>query len=339
MIDLLIVGGGPIGLATAILGTQHGLRVAVAEPRTSPVDKACGEGLMPAAVVRLGALGVRPDGRPLRGIRYVDASQSAEAAFKHGSGLGVRRTVLHAALAERAEVCGVEVLPHKVSEFVQKEDCVEALGVRARYLVAADGLHSPTRRACGLDPPPGRRPRFGLRRHYRLAPWTDHVEVHWSARSEVYITPVADDLVGVAILGPAKGAFPARLSDFPAVADRLAGAEQVGSDRGAGPLRQDVRRRVAARVLLVGDASGYLDALTGEGISVGLAQAEALVACVAAGRPEAYERRWRQVSRTSRLLTAGLLWARHQPALASRIVPAAAALPPIFGFAVHRIAG
>jgi flavin-dependent dehydrogenase len=92
-------------------------------------------------------------------------------------------------------------------------------------------------------------------------------------------------------------------------------------------------------VLLVGDASGYVDALTGEGLSVGLAQAEALVECVAAGRPEAYERRWRQVSRTSRLLTAGLLWARNQPLLAPRIVPVAAALPPVFGFAVGRIAG
>jgi flavin-dependent dehydrogenase len=346
MLDLLIVGGGPVGLATAILGAERGLRVAVAEPRNGPVDKACGEGLMPPAVARLRALGVTPEGHVLSGIRYLDASHSADAPFHHGTGLGVRRTVLHAALADRAERCGVEVIPRRVSEFVQKEDCVETLGIRARFLVAADGLHSPLRRACGLDPPTTgqrqrrRRPaRFGIRRHYRIAPWTDFVEVHWATESEAYLTPVADDVVGVAILGPGKGDFAARLSAFPALGERFAAARQIGSDRGAGPLRQDVSRRVHGRVLFVGDASGYLDALTGEGISVGLAQADALVACVADGRPEAYERSWRRVSRTSRLLTAGLLWTRNQPVLAPRIVPVAAALPPVFGFAVGRIAG
>jgi flavin-dependent dehydrogenase len=111
--------------------------------------------------------------------------------------------------------------------------------------------------------------------------------------------------------------------------------------RGAGPLRQAVRRRVApgGRVLLVGDASGYVDALTGEGISVGLAQARALAACLAAGRPAEYERHWRRVSRRSNLLTAALLGARRNPVLGSRIVPAAAALPAVFGRAVRCITG
>jgi flavin-dependent dehydrogenase len=342
MLDLLIVGGGPIGLATAVIGAERGLRVAVAEPRSGPVDKACGEGLMPPAVARLRALGVQPEGHALAGIRYLDSSHSADARFRHGgTGLGVRRTILHAALAERAAQAGVEVIPRRVTEFVQKEDCVEALGIRAHYLVAADGLHSPIRRACGLDPPtrPAGRPRFGIRRHYRVAPPSGFVEVYWERDSEAYLTPLADDLLGVAILGPVKGGFAERLAAFPAVADQLAGAEQIGSDRGAGPLRQNVPRRIHGRVLLVGDASGYVDALTGEGISVGLAQADALVDCVAAGRPEDYERRWRQVSRTSRLLTAGLLWARNRPALGPRIVPTAAALPAVFGFAVGRIAG
>lgn len=343
MLDLLVVGGGPIGLATAVIGAEHGLRVAVAEPRSGPVDKACGEGLMPPAVARLRALGVRPQGHPLAGIRYLDASHSVDARFRHaGTGLGVRRTALHLALAERAARAGVEVIPRRVTEFVQKEDCIEALGIRAHYLVAADGLHSPIRRACGLDPsarPSSGRARYGIRRHYRVAPWSSFVEVYWERESEAYITPLAGDLLGVAILGPAKGGFAERLAAFPAVAERLAGAEQISSDRGAGPLRQNVPRRTHGRVLLVGDASGYVDALTGEGISVGLAQADALVACVAAGRPEDYERRWRQVSRTSRLLTAGLLWARNRPALGPRIVPTAAALPAVFGFAVGRIAG
>src|ERR687889_213505 len=83
--------------------------------------------------------------------------------------------------------------------------------------------------------------------------------------------------------------------------------------RGAGPLRQLVTRRVAGRVLLVGDAAGYVDALTGEGVSVALASARALVDCLVAERPEDYERQWRQASRRYRLLTATLLAAARRP--------------------------
>jgi flavin-dependent dehydrogenase len=374
VIDVLIAGGGPAGLATAIRCAQAGLEVTVAEPRAGPIDKACGEGLMPAAVAGLDAIGVDPGGWPLRGIRYLDARHQADGLFRGGPGLGVRRTELHAALGLRAKELGVGVVPVRVGEFVQEGGCVRAAGLTARYLVAADGLHSAIRRACGLEVAsagqlrPGARheARYGLRRHYRVAPWTSMVEVYWSAGAEAYITPVADDLVGVAILsgrdggaggggggGLAGGAawgggsgtvpgggggFEARLAAFPALRERLAGAEPASKVRGAGPLRQDVRHRVCERVLLVGDASGYIDALTGEGISVALAQAAVLAPCLRDGRPGDYERAWRRVSRKSRLLTAGLLWSRHQPLLGSRIVPAAERLPRLFTAIVNQVA-
>jgi flavin-dependent dehydrogenase len=91
-------------------------------------------------------------------------------------------------------------------------------------------------------------------------------------------------------------------------------------------------------VLLVGDASGYLDALTGEGIGVGLAQAEVLARCLAADRPADYERAWRRVSRPAWRLTAGLLWSRNQPLLAPHIVPAAQRLPWLFSALVNHAA-
>jgi flavin-dependent dehydrogenase len=381
VIDVLIAGGGPAGLATAIRCALAGLEVTVAEPRDGPIDKACGEGLMPAAVAGLDAIGVDPGGWPLRGIRYLDERHQADGLFRGGPGLGVRRTELHAALSLRAKELGVGVVPVRVGGFVQEGGYVSAAGLTARYLVAADGLHSAIRRECGLEPPAGRpRPgarygaRYGLRRHYRVAPWSSMVEVYWSAGAEAYVTPVADDLVGVAILGgrgggtagdggadgaagggesgvagdgrgesgraalAGGGGFEARLAAFPALRERLAGAEPASKVRGAGPLRQDVRHRVCERVLLVGDASGYIDALTGEGISVALAQAAVLAPCLRDGRPGEYERAWRRVSRKSRLLTHGLLWSRHQPALARRIVPAAERLPRLFTAIVNQVA-
>jgi 2-polyprenyl-6-methoxyphenol hydroxylase-like FAD-dependent oxidoreductase len=134
MIDVLVVGGGPVGLATAVRCALAGLSVTVAEPRTAPVDKACGEGVMPAAVRRLAALGVTPDGHPLRGIRYVDATHQADALFARGHALGVRRTVLHAALTARAAALGIPVLPVRVGGFAQDAGYVTAAGVEARYL-------------------------------------------------------------------------------------------------------------------------------------------------------------------------------------------------------------
>ena len=107
---------------------------------------------------------------------------------------------------------------------------------------------------------------------------------------------------------------------------------------GAGPLRQRSSRRVAGRVLLVGDASGYVDALTGEGIALGLAQASAAVRAIVSGRPEDYESSWRQVSRRYQLLTHALLGAtRLQPARRA-LVPVAAALPPAFAAVVNQLA-
>lgn len=342
MIDVLVAGGGPAGLAVAIRCALAGLSVTVAEPRAVPVDKACGEGLMPAAVERLAAVGVRPAGVPFRGIRYLSAAHRAEARFRGGSGLGVRRTSLHAAMGSRAAALGVQVRAARITGFAQDADGVTAtLGserVRARYLVGADGLHSVVRRVCGLDPPPARHPRFGLRRHYAAEPWTDLVEVHWARDSEAYVTPVGPGLVGIAVLcGRGSGGFDERLSVFPALTERLGGAAPVTDARGAGPLRQDVPRRSRGRVLLAGDASGYTDALTGEGVGAALAQAEVLAGCLAADRPGEYERAWRRATFRSRMLTSGVLWSRNQPLTAARIVPAAQRLPRLFSVIVNQV--
>lgn len=343
VIDVLVVGGGPVGLATALHAARAGMDVAVAEPRAGPIDRACGEGLMPGAVTALAGLGVDVAGHPLRGIRYLGGGRAAEATFRTGFGAGVRRTRLHAALLAAVHRAGVPVLPLRVTGLRQDADRVVADGVAARYLVGADGLHSRVRRATGLDARPHRWPpapwrdgprRYGLRRHFAVRPWTDLVEVYWSRHAEAYVTPVATDLVNVAVLGPA-GRYD--LAAFPALAARLpAGA--ADATHGRGPLRQRSRGRVAGRVLLVGDAAGYVDALTGEGVAVGLAQARAAVHCLAAGRPADYDHAWRAVTRRYRWLTEALVRGTANPRAASLVVPAAAALPGAFAAAVNAIA-
>lgn len=339
MIDVAVAGGGPVGLAAAIEARLAGLSAVVCEPRPAPVDKACGEGLMPGAVRALERLGVRPDGVPFVGIRYLDGHRAAEHRFGAGPGLGVRRTALYEALAARAAEVGVTVFPVRVAHVDQDSGGVAAAGVTARWLLGCDGLHSTVRRDAGLARRPGRLGRrYGLRRHYRVAPWSEFVEVYWTRSAEVYVTPVGERLVGLAVLG-GPGLDYDEVLDEVGLAARLSGAQAASALRGAGPLHQRAVRRTAGRVLLVGDAAGYVDALTGEGLRIGLAQARAAVAAVAAGRPEDYERSWRRITRDYRALTTVLVAAGSRRRARGRIVPLAQRLPGLYGAIVDRLAG
>lgn len=314
-----------------------GLSVAVVEPRSAPIDKACGEGIAHSAVSYLSRLGVELTGRPFHGIRYLDGRHSVDARFTAGPGLGVRRTTLHAALMSRLAALDIPVIRARVGPITQNTTSVTAAGLTARYLAAADGLHSPIRRQLDFSGGSSGEVRRGLRQHFAVSPWTDLVEVYWSRLGEAYVTPVADDLVGVAVLTSARGTFDSHLDAFPLLKRRLRGAVAASAVMGAGPLRQRVSARTAGRVLLVGDAAGYVDALTGEGIAVALRTSAELVDCVRADRPQDYEAAWRRVSWECRLLTASLLWARNRPLLAPRIVPAAAALPGVYRTIVNRL--
>lgn len=342
MIDVLVAGGGPVGLAAAIEARKSGLAATVVEPRSQPIDKACGEGLMPGALAALQRLGVDPAGHVIAGISYQAGDRRADHGFRRAAGRGVRRTVLHAALLDRAVALGVEIVHGRVEALDQDANRVHARladgsELRARWMLGCDGLHSSVRELTGLAASTKGTRRFGLRRHFAVTPWNDLVEVHWTPKAEIYVTPVADNEVGVAVLGPQHTDYDEAIQSVPALATRLRDAAITTSTRGAGPFRQRTSARTAGRVLLVGDASGYVDAITGEGIRVGLAQAHVAIECLLAAEPKRYEREWRRVTRDFRMLTAGLVALGASP-LRPAIVPLARALPEVYGGVVERLA-
>jgi flavin-dependent dehydrogenase len=336
--QVLVAGGGPVGLAAAIEARLAGLTAAVVEPREGPIDKACGEGLMPGALPELARLGVDPPGMPFHGIAYLDGRRRVEHRFDGGPGRGVRRTALHATLRSRAADLGVQFHVARVDGVHQRAGFVEAAGLRADWLLAADGLHSAVAREVGLAlPAPRGRRRFGQRRHYARPPWSEFVEVLWTPHGEFYVTPIGANEVGVALLATRGEHFDDALAATPDLAARLRGVAAASDLRGAGPLRQRTRRRVAGRVLLVGDASGYVDALTGEGLRIGFAQARAAVAAVRHGDPGSYEAAWERETRDFRRLTGSLVRLATSP-LRGAVVPVASVVPGVFAGAVERLA-
>jgi flavin-dependent dehydrogenase len=346
-VDALIVGAGPAGLATAISLAQRGLRAQVIERRTPPLDKACGEGIMPAGVRALAALGVdlaSLRAAPFAGVRFFDGNRALAGTFSTGAGLGVRRIALSEALLARAAQAGAHVSFACSLESWREEgaDVVVETSqgtLRARTLIGADGLASAVRARAGLALPEARARRFGMRRHFRVAPWSDCVEVHWGARAQAFVTPVAADELGVALLWPGDGgSYDEQLAHFPGAAERLAGAEAVSEVRGAGPFWQAARARFAGRIALVGDAAGYTDAVTGEGITVALLAARALSEALATGAPlRTYEAAWRRITRAHRAMAALLAIGVAHP-LARRAAFSALARAPGAFTALLRIA-
>lgn len=329
--DVLVAGAGPAGLAAAICAAQRGLTVTVLDPVGAVQHKACGEGLMPAGVAALARMQVQLPKTacwPLAGVAYRSGRRRVQARFgPREVAFGVARNVLSEALRRRASALGVAFVRGRLRALEGSETGVvattDAGATHANFLVGADGLHSRTRRLAGLEAPAAGGPRrFGLRRHFAQAPYSPFIEVYLGAGQEAYVTPVAADRINVAFLteDPAAG-WDAHVNAFPALRARLTGAP-ADAVAGAGPFWRPTHGIARGRVALVGDAAGYVDAVTGEGVSLALLAAEAWAAALSATAPDrAYARAMRPARRHyaghARLLLACL---RHRWVVAPALV-------------------
>jgi flavin-dependent dehydrogenase len=390
MTDVLIAGGSVAGASLAILLGRAGLGVMLFEKASFPREKACGEGLMPGGVAALNRLGVdaAAHGAPFRGVHYCCGGLLAAGEFPpcHGRpafGLGLRRLALDALLLEaaratpgvvvrdatrveapiieRGRVAGLRILETgqdktdtegSETQRTQRED----MGMhRAALVVAADGVHSPLRRALGLDVAPRRR-RCGVRAHFRLARGVvmpEWVDVFVRAGHEMYVTPLARGELLVAALaeegalqGDARGMFAAWCAAEPALRDLLEGAEQLTPLRGAAPLAGRARAGWIPGCVLLGDAAGFLDPVTGGGMTQALESAELLASFIVArglrrcdAWLEEFDRARRALLRDYERVTAALLWLSERPALARAAIAALRRAPRVFSHLIGVSAG
>ncbi len=332
------MGGGPAGLAVAIAALQAGLEAVVVDQASPPIDKACGEGLMPggSAWLRTNGVEVNPDGvSPFIGIHYLDTTTgvTAEGDFPHGPGQGIRRLHLQQALVNRAEALGADLRwKTRATGLLPEGLQLENGTLDADHIIGCDGLHSSVRRWAGIDVKWASWQRWGVRRHFAIPPWSRHVEVHWADGCEAYVTPAGPNRVGVALLWSGqKARFETLMARFPELQAKLNQAPFDSAARGTGPFRHRVSTVARPPVFLVGDSSGYVDALTGEGLSLAFHQADALVAALVDGDPARYARDHARITRVYRWTTGLLLVAARRPWLRRRVIRALSAEPVLFG--------
>jgi flavin-dependent dehydrogenase len=339
--DVIIVGGGPVGLAAAIAARQRGLEVLVADKARPPIDKPCGEGVMPEGVSALRVLGVPVDDSgaiPFYGIRFTEAGSAAEASFPTaaGYGIGIRRPHLHQMLAVRAEDVGVVIRWGEPVTAVSRAG-VEIAGrnVPCRWVVGADGRESRVRRWAGFRPPASARCRIGLRQHFRARPWTDLVEVHWHNAGQAVVTPVASNEVCISVFTSKPVSPMAKLIElFPHICRRLNGAHPTTPVRGAISSSSNLRSVARNGVALIGDASGSVDALTGEGLSLGFRQALALAEAFERNDLARYQVTHQQIGRMPQRMAKLMLFVGARAGLRRRVLHGLASQSQMFGLMI-----
>lgn len=333
--DVLVIGGGPAGLAAAIALRTKGFSVTVADGAKPPIDKACGEGLLPGTLAALRELGIPTqtgDGQIFRRIRFIDGPILAEAEFIGEGGIGVRRTVLHQKMVERAKECGVELLWRSAATAIFADGAiVGGKTIHAKWIVGADGIYSRVRGWSGLEAGVHREVRFAQRRHYRALLFIDGMEVYWGRKIQAYVTPLAQDETCVVVISRDPSLdFEKALEEFPALISRLRTGELSSVKRGAVTATCRLDRVYHGNVVLVGDASGSVDAITGEGLGLSFRQALALADALETGELEEYQAAHSRLARRPQMMARLLLLLDSFTPLRKRVLHGLASDPALF---------
>jgi flavin-dependent dehydrogenase len=357
--DVLIIGGGPAGIVAAIAARRLGLSATVLDARRPPIDKPCGEGILPQGVAALRTLGIslqHPRALPSRGICFVDEKHSARADFPDATGFSIRRVKLHQLLVDHAIEAGVDFRwGARVTQFDQRSVQTATETVSYRWLVGADGRSSLVRKWAGLDSGfVSKTKRFGFCTHFGMQHWSDAIEVHWTHGCQLFITPVPDGEVGVAVLSRDPGLrLDAALERVPALARKLRGATRTTRESGDAISLRILSAVTRGRVALVGDASGTVDAVTGHGLSLSFQQAIALAEAMNAGDLRRYQIVHRKIAAVAIAMTRLMLlmdrsdWIRRRtlrlfektPGLFARMLEIHTEARPLSTVGVAEIAG
>lgn len=357
--DVIIVGGGPAGLFAGIVCARNKLNTLILEKKEYPIDKACGEGIMPSGVEHLRELGVAPfvEKYPyhhFKGIRYIsNTGRTAEATFSEGAGWGIMRTKFSSALLD----CTTSLSKLEIKAGVSAtynlgqnpEVIIKEKVFCPKLLIGADGLHSRIRKDANLEAKSHELKRWGVRQHFAIKPWCDFVEIYWGAGLEAYVTPVSDSNVNVSILWDAsrykplqggKKLFASLLDEFPELQERLKDAYVLDEAMAAGPLYQQTMGAANGKILLIGDAAGFFDPITGEGISLASKQALLLEKFVVPELQnnteniekalEEYSIKCTQLYRPYQLMTQMVLLLRLWPKLTDRVIQVLRLFPRLF---------
>jgi flavin-dependent dehydrogenase len=347
--DVFIVGAGPAGLACAIAAARQGLQVEVIDAAKPPINKACGEGLLPSSLDSLAALGFdlkrdlpQTESASLAGVRFIGDSTSSkhpttvQCNFPAGPGRGIRRTVLHQVLLDRAASLGVRFHWQNILRSIVIDSNLAKIHTRSqtfrtRYLVGADGHQSRVAAFAGLTASTIHSRRIGLRQHYSVAPWTDFVEVYWSNIGQAYVTPTSFNEVCVAFVANKKFASPEdALAYFPTLRHHLAASQPNGPPRGSITLGRKLRRVTTGNIALIGDASGSVDAITGEGMALCFRQAAALATALQSDNLASYQAAHRNIQRIPCLMSRILLLIGRSTRLRAQILSTFERNPALF---------
>jgi flavin-dependent dehydrogenase len=368
--DVLVVGGSVAGATAARLLAEAGHHVIVLDRARFPREKPCGEGVMPTGVRLLDLLGVlrnipTRERHTLRGVGFVVKGRERirgdfpDIGGGFDRGLGIRRLVLDHQLLEHAKAHSrVEVHEGEpATKATWPQGCLAEISTpsahyRARVVLGADGARSLVRRSLGMELPRARRQRYGLRAHFSFRDGRaleDYVTVYCDPGAECYTTPVSETELEVALLVERSGmrafagrheeAYDAYLRSLPHLRSAIEGGERTSAVLACGPFDVQARSRVADRGVLIGDAGGYLDPITGEGIAIGLQSAYWAAEVVddalrrddlSATRLMPYHTRLERALRHYRILTRAMLCLIRHERLAAFVVRRLACCPELF---------